>query len=30
VLGEQSLEPACRTSADLAADMEPRLPLIVT
>lgn len=30
VLGDQSLEPACQTSSELAADIEPRLPLIVT
>jgi hypothetical protein len=29
-LGDQSLDAACQTSADLAADIEPRLPLIVT
>lgn len=29
-LGDQSLDAACQTSADLSADIEPRLPLIVT
>ncbi|GAB3458015.1 hypothetical protein GCM10027436_62840 [Actinophytocola sediminis] len=29
-LGGDSLEPACGTAEDLAADIEPKLPLIVT
>ncbi|HEY0698376.1 MAG TPA: DUF3558 family protein [Micromonospora sp.] len=30
VLGQESIDAACRTTAELAADIEPRLPLIVT